>query len=95
MPKKLKFKPSITRVKLNPEQVVLSCHCFSTGWGNYGGQYGTLTRQWVGEQVWMCQIHAGGGSPQNKGLGISPYKYVGTGNQGQAMYSHTSGATTS
>jgi len=31
MPKKLKFKPSITRVKLNPEQAVLICSCYSAG----------------------------------------------------------------
>jgi len=27
--KKKKFKPVITRVKLNPEQAVLSCACYS------------------------------------------------------------------
>jgi len=31
MPKKLKFKPEITRIKLNPEQAVLSCACYNTG----------------------------------------------------------------
>lgn len=31
MGRKLKFKPVITRVKLNPEQAVLSCNCFTTG----------------------------------------------------------------
>lgn len=30
--KKKKFKPVITRVKLNPEQAVLACSCFSTGY---------------------------------------------------------------
>lgn len=29
---KPKFKPVITRVKLNPEQAVLSCTCFSEGY---------------------------------------------------------------
>ncbi len=28
MPRKLKFKPVITRVKLNPEQAVLTCTCY-------------------------------------------------------------------
>ena len=28
MPKKLKFKPKVTRVKLNPEQAVLQCTCW-------------------------------------------------------------------
>ncbi len=29
MTEKLNFKPIITRIKLNPEQAVLSCACFS------------------------------------------------------------------
>jgi len=32
MPKKLKFKPEIKRVKLNPEQAVLQCDCFDGYW---------------------------------------------------------------
>jgi hypothetical protein len=32
---KPKFKPSVTRVKLNPEQAVLSCNCYNTGLGSY------------------------------------------------------------
>lgn len=31
MSRKAKFRPVITRVKLNPEQAVLACSCFSTG----------------------------------------------------------------
>lgn len=31
MPKKPKFRPRITRVKLNPEQAVLACECFAGG----------------------------------------------------------------
>lgn len=31
MSRKPKFKPEITRVKLNPEQAVLVCDCFTTG----------------------------------------------------------------
>lgn len=30
MPKKQKFNPEITRVKLNPEQAVLACSCYGT-----------------------------------------------------------------
>ncbi|MFC1631809.1 hypothetical protein ACFL2I_04570 [Candidatus Omnitrophota bacterium] len=30
MPRKPKFKPIITRVKLNPEQAVLACACITT-----------------------------------------------------------------
>ncbi|MBU1810845.1 MAG: hypothetical protein KJ629_06870, partial [Candidatus Omnitrophica bacterium] len=40
--RKMKFRPEITRVKLNPEQAVLTCECFS---GNgkliMGRSYGT------------------------------------------------------
>jgi hypothetical protein len=32
MSRKPKFKPRITRVKLNPEQAVLQCDCFDRGW---------------------------------------------------------------
>jgi hypothetical protein len=31
MTKKPKFKPQISRVKLNPEQAVLSCSCYGPG----------------------------------------------------------------
>ena len=31
MPQKRKFNPEITRVKLNPEQTVLTCGCYNTG----------------------------------------------------------------
>jgi hypothetical protein len=38
MARKPKFKPTITRVKLNPEQAVLSCDCNNGafGWYTYG-----------------------------------------------------------
>ncbi|MBU1523554.1 MAG: hypothetical protein KKG50_02700, partial [Candidatus Omnitrophica bacterium] len=29
--RKMKFRPEITRVKLNPEQAVLTCNCFKIG----------------------------------------------------------------
>ena len=31
MPRKAKFRPRITRIKLNPEQAVLACSCYDTG----------------------------------------------------------------
>ena len=40
MPKKEKFKPVISRVKLNPEQAVLVCSCYNAGMV-YGGNIGT------------------------------------------------------
>ena len=33
--RKMKFRPEITRVKLNPEQAVLTCACYAAG-GVYG-----------------------------------------------------------
>ncbi|MFH1901191.1 MAG: hypothetical protein ABIK26_02940, partial [Candidatus Omnitrophota bacterium] len=30
--RKMKFRPDITRVKLNPEQAVLSCSCYTGEW---------------------------------------------------------------
>lgn len=35
MPKKPRFRPEITRVKLNPEQAVLACSCYQ-GWYDTG-----------------------------------------------------------
>ena len=34
--KKKKFKPVITQVKLNPEQAVLSCECYDSGFMSFG-----------------------------------------------------------
>lgn len=39
MPRKLRFKPTITRVKLNPEQAVLSCACYALDHRVAGGSY--------------------------------------------------------
>ena len=35
---KPRFKPELTRIKLNPEQAVLSCSCYIYGYYNWGGQ---------------------------------------------------------
>ena len=32
MPRKPKFRPEVTMIKLNPEQAVLTCQCFDNGW---------------------------------------------------------------
>jgi len=44
--RKRKFKPVITRVKLNPEQAVLTCNCYNVGNYNdsYGPSYASSTR---------------------------------------------------
>ena len=39
MARKLRFKPTITRVKLNPEQAVLSCACYACDHRVAGGSY--------------------------------------------------------
>jgi hypothetical protein len=39
MSKKMKFKPVVTRIKLNPEQAVLACLCYG------GGSYWRSTRR--------------------------------------------------
>lgn len=31
MPEKMKFKPVVTQIKLNPEQAVLACLCYTVG----------------------------------------------------------------
>jgi len=40
--RKPKFKPEITRVKLNPEQAVLQCTCYNTGSCIAAGKRSTL-----------------------------------------------------
>ena len=52
MSRKPKFKPVVTRIKLNPEQAVLSCSCYNTG--NYPMNAGTQTT-FVGISSASCQ----------------------------------------
>jgi hypothetical protein len=54
MPKKPKFRPVITRVKLNPEQAVLACNCWTAGHTNSG------TKTSVGVSSDIC---SGSGGP--------------------------------
>jgi len=66
--RKMKFRPEITRVKLNPEQAVLSCVCSQTGMRGVSSgftfsgaavQYGTLcnnraiTHRWA-QNLWVA-----------------------------------------
>ncbi|MBN3038786.1 MAG: hypothetical protein JW869_05135 [Candidatus Omnitrophica bacterium] len=39
MAKKQKFNPQITRVKLNPEQAVLACACYNSGYDGAGDSH--------------------------------------------------------
>lgn len=53
MPKKPKFKPIISRIKLNPEQAVLTCSCYSGVSGDdYPGPYsGCYSDPYTGEKA--------------------------------------------
>jgi len=78
MPKKPKYRPEIARIKLNPEQAVLTCVCFRTR-GGKTGYWGENDRSpnhdsWIGcafysgkigEQFSVCQ-QSGGGVEQGK-----------------------------
>ena len=64
MPRKPKFKPEITRVKLNPEQAVLSCGCYSHGHRVTGAVHGTGGFIPMGP-VYLC--HVSGGKSDNYG----------------------------
>ena len=58
MPRKPKFKPVITRVKLNPEQAVLSCDCYNHSYRYLGGTglWGTQ----VDRLISMCNLSGRG-----------------------------------
>lgn len=53
MLKKKKFKPVITRVKLNPEQAVLACQCYLGFYSQTGSttETGTYCIQWTKNTV--------------------------------------------
>lgn len=53
MSKKPKLKPEITRVELNPEQAVLACTCYYTGW-----QYVQSARHYEGTRGTVCNSSA-------------------------------------
>jgi len=68
MPKKPKFKPEITRVKLNPEQAVLSCNCYDQGYIWEGYQFcGQHTLNWCSGR--SASLH----HMCNKPAGYNPY----------------------
>lgn len=57
MVRKPKFRPVITRVKLNPEQAVLSCMCF------YGAGAGhPFTNSWPAFTIIVCGGNRTGGT---------------------------------
>jgi len=59
MPRKPKFRPRITRVKLNPEQAVLACQCYdgfaTNAWAV--GEHGTP----IGPIPYVCKMYTRGG----------------------------------
>jgi hypothetical protein len=62
---KLKFNPEITRVKLNPEQAVLSCQCVANSWqvsgsielSNAGDSPGCYVPERAGYYTGSCSTH--------------------------------------
>ncbi|MBM3246796.1 MAG: hypothetical protein FJZ13_05680 [Candidatus Omnitrophica bacterium] len=48
--KKVKFKPQICRIKLNPEQAVLSCTCFNIGSAWYLGWGWPRDQHFIGQK---------------------------------------------
>jgi hypothetical protein len=82
MSRKLKFKPKITQVKLNPEQAVLACVCYNQ---NYDYQNTTKAKYSTGESKTLCDYW---GVPRNTTTGIvctqststplSSFKYAGS-----------------
>lgn len=55
MSKRPKFRPEITRVKLNPEQAVLQCECFLSGMKHeyFSGNYWP-EKHWPGHTNLPC-----------------------------------------
>lgn len=48
MRKKIKFKPRVSRIKLNPEQAVLICDCHNgEGYGRQDGWNADAAHTWV------------------------------------------------
>ncbi len=68
MPKKLRFKPVINRIKLNPEQAVLACECYGTA----GGYWTGATRRAPSSQVTMCDAEAKPGTQTTKYGALAP-----------------------
>ncbi len=67
MGRKPKFKPKITRVKLNPEQAVLTCDCYQGG----------TKPIWLGssrDTGWLRQTTPG---PQAQCMGKLQLKWIG------------------
>ena len=66
--KKPKFKPEITRIKLNPGQAVLFCDCYSSGFKNGSTLYP--------DRVMVCQLDYSG--PGTKGVSPVGVSYAST-----------------
>jgi len=60
--RKMKFRPEITRVKLNPEQAVLTCNCYAAGWRADGGAW-TGAWYWSEGETQVTRNHCLAGGP--------------------------------
>lgn len=76
MSRKPRFKPEITRVKLNPEQTVLSCNCYNTGLVWESASYLTFS------EVKMTACGSGGKRRYNRRIVCDAYE---PGNMGDAL----------
>ena len=53
MARKPKFKPEIRRIKLNPEQAVLTCNCYSRAmWWRFAGHHSG-----AGKAYGVCELN--------------------------------------
>jgi len=66
MPRKPKFKPEITRVKLNPEQAVLGCSCYT---GQLSGGENTFNNL---PTVVLCRQTGGKSTTMGNCMGPTP-----------------------
>lgn len=61
MLKKKRFRPTVTRVKLNPEQAVLTCSCWAIGYKMISGPLVSIPAGFSFLEVSMCS--SGSGKP--------------------------------
>lgn len=86
MERKLKFRPKVTRIKLNPEQAVLTCDCWNEGLRVAGSTGFAISGHWY--------IHSATGAycgiSNPRGL---DYKYATPARAGHTCYGSTSASS--
>jgi hypothetical protein len=80
MARKSKFKPVITRVKLNPEQAVLSCSCYTAGfvqhpsnmnWANTNERFSACNVKAIVSNIRGCLVGVNAGFGQWRNMSTS------------------------